>query len=101
MSMFSEGPVTVGICWYHPEDYQECRKLFAATDPLQDTYAEWLKQAEIIELQTKAQGAIVVRTFVDPKTFPKWCKKHGIKKMDSGARSEYSQVKAREMSQEN
>ena len=80
----------VGIIWYHPQDYDRLMTMFPDRRRLPDTYQDWLKKAgEVADSLTK-DGFAVVKAYIDPDTFPEWCRAHGFKKMNMEARSRFA-----------
>jgi len=79
----------VGISWYKPEDYDRMKRMFKDGFRLPDTFEEWLDRAEKAAAQLTADGYVVIRAPLDPETFPKWCRDHGLE-MTTETRSIYS-----------
>jgi hypothetical protein len=79
----------IGISWYKPEDYDRMKRMFKDGWKLPDTYEEWLAEAEKAAAQLTAQGFVVVRSPLDPKAFPEWCRARGLE-MTGETRSVYS-----------
>lgn len=68
----------VGIAWFRRENYAKARKLFKDGHKLSPTYDQWLKRAKRAEKELKAQGHIVEKAYIDPETFPAWCRARGL-----------------------
>lgn len=85
----------IGIAWYHPEDYDACLRIMADRHTLPGRFDVWLAKAEAIEKERTSLGYVVVRAFIDPKTFPDWCRSRGLN-VDSQARMEYANLIAKE-----
>lgn len=68
----------LGIAWYREEDYQTLLGIFTDAELLPATYREWLRRAEKLELKEKLAGRAVVRAYIDPHTFPDWCRERGL-----------------------
>ena len=67
-----------GILWYRTaKDYADMRAILTDADSLQDTYEDWLAQAEQVEKITELDGGWPVRAYMDPSDFPKWCQLYG------------------------
>jgi hypothetical protein len=79
----------VGICWYRPEDYARLMAMFTDRQRLADTYEEWLKEAKKVSGTLTLEGFNIVKVYIDPETFPAWCKKNGLE-MDAKARAQYA-----------
>ena len=73
--------------WYKQEHWDQLRNLFVDGDLLPPTYNDWLKRAEAMLEEIQKQGDIGMKVFIDPKTFPEWCEKKGLK-MNAEARSQ-------------
>jgi hypothetical protein len=89
----------VGIAWYRPEDYDRLKAMFPDGSILPDTYHEWLKKAREVSGTLAVSGETVVKAWIDPITFPGWCKEHGVG-MDVKGRLEYSRQYAAGRSEE-
>ena len=42
------------------------------------TWKEWLKDIEQTEKRIQAQGQHTERVYIDPDTFPEWCRREGV-----------------------
>lgn len=82
-----EGPSIQAMVWYKEEDWDTLMGLFSDSNLLPPSYAEWLTRAEEMVEKVKEGGDLVIKVFIDPETFPTWCKDKG-KEMDSNARAE-------------
>lgn len=80
-------PSIQAMVWYKEEDWDALMKLFTDSHLLPKSYAEWLPRAEEMVKKVEAGGDIVMKVFIDPITFPAWCKEKG-KEMDMNARTE-------------
>jgi hypothetical protein len=80
----------VGIGWFREEDYPAAQALFKPTNYL-PPWEEWLKRAEAMENDFKVQGYIVERVYIDPDTFPDWCRERG-KRIDAQARMDFASM---------
>ncbi len=82
-------PSVVGIAWYrNAEEYDELKAAFPDGDLLPDTFEEWLKLAQMSFDTLAVGGIVVVRAYIDPETFPEWCRDRGLE-MDTAARMEF------------
>jgi len=75
------------LVWYKEEDYGTLRAMFADGDQLPPTYSDWLERAEEKKRQGEEEGDQVVKVFIDPETFPKWCEVKNLP-MDANSRSQ-------------
>jgi hypothetical protein len=57
--------------------YPALLALFEDGNKMPRTWKKWLKIAEEMERGLKAYGHVVMRVYIDPKTFPDWCAAHG------------------------
>lgn len=78
----------VGIAWYRREDYARARKLFKDGDQMFARFDDWLKAAENAKQVEEANGHVVFKAYIDPDTFPAWCKTRGLD-IDANARMEF------------
>jgi hypothetical protein len=80
----------IGLAWFRTaEDYDALGKLMDDGDTFRCTYAEWLSKAGKGEYLLASQGKTVVRAYLDPVEFPKWCLDHGLK-IDSEGRRRFA-----------
>ncbi len=80
-------PSVQAMVWYKEEDWESLKELFDDADKLPKTYKDWLSRAEEMQEKVQAEGDAVIKVFIDPETFPQWCKKKGMK-MNAEARSQ-------------
>lgn len=85
----------IGMSWYKEHDYIRLRKIFDDGDNLPLTYAEWLQKAQNGFDMFTAQGHIVIKAYIDPESFPKWCLERGYG-IDAKSRIEFANLKAME-----
>lgn len=52
-------------------------------------YSEWFSDAKKVERLYKGRGDIVERIYLDPDTFPEWCRARGLN-VDSAARNRFA-----------
>ncbi len=82
-----QAPSLQAMVWYKEEDWNTLMELFSDSHLLPKSYADWLQRAEEMAKQVEGSGDLVMKVFIDPETFPAWCKEKG-KDMDSNARAE-------------
>jgi hypothetical protein len=83
-------PVSVvGIAWYRRADYDRLMSIFPDREELPDTFEDWLSDAQRTYNELLLNGIIVEKAFLDPETFPKWCRANGMK-MDTDGRLRYA-----------
>jgi hypothetical protein len=68
----------IGISWFREEDYPTLLRIFKDANKMPRTWKEWLEGAEKMEKQVKAQGQNTERVYIDPDTFPDWCRREGV-----------------------
>jgi hypothetical protein len=78
----------VGIAWYRKENWEKLLEIFEDAHVLPSTYNQWLKQAEDILRREESLGRIVEKAYIDPETFPAWCRERGLN-VDAKARMEF------------
>ena len=86
---------SLGLPWYHCDDYAFLLTLFSDPDKLPGTFDEWLKRAEHVEKQLQVAGFAVVRVWIRPDAFEAWCAERGIPP-DQRARLSFANEAARE-----
>ena len=68
----------IGMIWYELENYDAVLRIMADRPKLPRTFHEWRMKAEAEEKRFRRDGKIVVRAFIDPETFPDWCRARGL-----------------------
>jgi hypothetical protein len=81
---------SVGIAWYAREDWPRAVSAFSDRLLLPSSYDKWLASAESLADRLRMNGARPVKVYIDPSSFPKWCRLHGLEP-NARARSEYVQ----------
>jgi hypothetical protein len=85
----------VGIPWYRRDQWDQCVAIMADREKLPRTYSEWLHRAQQVVETVKRQGQVPVRAYIDPATFPEWCRAHSLH-IDAQARTDYAAPVARQ-----
>ncbi len=75
------------MVWYREEHWETLKKLFADGEQLPVNYEQWLQRAEEMAAQAQAQGDVVLKVYIEPEPFAKWCRNKGCL-MNSEARSQ-------------
>ena len=83
----NQEPSIQAMVWYKEEHWDALIKLFADSHLLPKKYSDWLQKAEEMVKKVESSGDVVMKVFIDPDTFPAWCKEKG-KEMDMHARTE-------------
>jgi hypothetical protein len=78
----------VGVAWYRLKQWQRLRAISTDADNLEDTYEEWLRQAEQKVAELNALGLFVEKVDVDVEQLIAWCNERGLE-LDGHARSTY------------
>ncbi len=65
------------IAWYLPEQWSKLREISADRDSLEDTYEDWLLNAENMLAQIAGTGTSVQRVTVDVDQLETWCRSRG------------------------
>ena len=78
----------IGVAWYRINQWQRLRAVSIDADNLEDTYEEWLREAEQKVAEFGALGLRVEKVDVDVEQLIAWCNERGLK-LDGGARSMY------------
>jgi hypothetical protein len=89
----------VGIAWYQEADYDRCKALFADGPNFPLSFLQWQDQAEQIRKRCVRNGQIVVKTYIDPDTFPAWCAANG-KNVDASGRTAFASAEAYRVTKE-
>ncbi len=82
----SQQPSLQVMVWYKEEDYSALLEIFDDSHRVPQNFADWHRRAEAMKEQVEAAGDQVMKVYIEPKTFQKWCEKKGIAK-DAEARS--------------
>jgi hypothetical protein len=83
----NQAPAIQAMVWYKEEDWDTLMELFTDSHLLPASYSDWLSKAAEMVKKVEDSGDIVMKVFIDPETFPLWCKTKG-KEMDMHARTE-------------
>jgi hypothetical protein len=90
-------PMIQAMVWYKEEHWDILIAMFSDADLLPKSYSDWLVRAEEKKKEVQDDGDIVIKVFIDPETFPEWCKKKGLP-MDAEARSQLALEVAQDQS---
>ena len=67
----------VGIPWYRREDFPALIAMFE-DGPVFDSFEQWQARAEELEREFQRAGHVVVRAYLDPGEFARWCLRNGV-----------------------
>ncbi len=87
MTSAKQEPAIQAMVWYKEEDWGALMETFSDSHLLPKSYQEWLLRAEEMKKKVEGEGDLVMKVFIDPETFPAWCREKG-REMDSNARTE-------------
>ena len=79
-------PALQAMVWYKEEHYPQLLSIFNDAELLPPLYADWLCRAEEKKAAAEAAGDQVIKVFIDPETFPRWCAEKKLQ-MDAEART--------------
>ncbi len=80
-------PMIRAMVWYKEEHYQKLLSIFDDAELLPVSFQDWLNRAEEKKSEVEADGDQVIKVFIDPETFPEWCKQKKLAK-DANSRSQ-------------
>ncbi|MEN8188467.1 MAG: hypothetical protein ABFS19_01375 [Thermodesulfobacteriota bacterium] len=80
-------PSIQALVWYKEEDWDTLMELFPDSHLLPKTFSQWLVRAEQMIEKVQKDGDIAIKVFIDPVTFPAWCRERG-KEPDMEARTQ-------------
>ena len=86
----------IGVAWYRPEQWETLRNVSVDRDKLEETYAEWLVDAERVVKQLQQQGLRVIKVDVEISDLMLWCEGQRIP-VDGEARSNYAAFKVQQL----
>ena len=94
-------PVRIaGIPWYTAEDYDAAIRVMTDRDKFTAGFDVWLSEAHRVEQKLQGLGYITVRAFIDPETFPDWCRARGLN-INAKARNDFANAAAWEFAVKN
>jgi len=83
----NQAPSIQAMVWYKEDDWDTLMELFPDSHLLPPSYEAWIGRAEEMKTKAEASGDVVIKVFIDPETFPAWCKEQG-RGMNSESRAE-------------
>lgn len=86
----------LGMVWYRAEDYDACRRIMSDQEKFHANYHLWRMDAETHEKRFRREGKTVVRAFIDPETFPDWCRARSLD-INANARNQFAALVAKEI----
>ena len=91
-----EANTVIGIAWYKPEQWQRLLDISADRDNLEDSWAEWARNAEATMRRMSRMGMQLEKVDVDVEDLLRWCQEQGYA-VDGEARAAYTAEKVRQL----
>ena len=93
----SQAHSPVGVAWYEPDQWQQLLAVSVDGDKLEETYDEWVQDAERVIKELRRQGFHVVKVRVKIDELVAWCRKKKIP-VNGEARSQFAAFKLQQSS---
>lgn len=93
MEKLPAGVAAIGMVWYREADYDALMKIFIDSSKLHRSFLQWQDAAEQGRKRYVREGHVVVKAYIDPKTFPAWCEANGCK-LDASGRTQFANQEA-------
>lgn len=91
-----EGTNILGIAWYKREEWPGLLEIAADRDELEDTYEEWLNNAEIRLHEMAEAGINPTKVYINLDELQNWCTAQGCP-IDASARAFFTAEKLRQL----
>jgi hypothetical protein len=91
----SESAAILGIAWYKREEWSRLLEISADRDELEDTYEEWLHNAETRLHEMAEAGINPTKIYINLDELQKWCIVQG-RPLDGSARAVFTAEKLRQ-----
>jgi hypothetical protein len=88
--------LVIGVAWYQPDQWEILRNVAVDRDKLEDTYAEWLADAERVVKQLQQNGLRVIKVDIEITDLMLWCENQRIP-LDGEARSKYTAFRVEQL----
>ena len=92
----SESAAILGIAWYKREEWSHLLEISADRDELEDTYQEWLNNAETRLHEMAEAGINPTKVYINLDELQKWCVVQG-RPLDGSARAVFTAEKLRQL----
>jgi len=89
MTIGGFAPRAIGVPWVRKEDWAAFVAIMKDGDDSPISWEVFNQRSEDFERQRTAEGHTVVRAYIDPETFPRWCAEHGHQ-VDSKGRAAFA-----------
>ncbi|SDH41433.1 MULTISPECIES: hypothetical protein [unclassified Duganella] len=83
----------IALVWYHEKNYDQLKAMFEDGDNLPRTFLQWQDKAEQGRKKFSREGKKVIKAYIDPETFPKWCAANGHR-IDAAGRTAFANAEA-------
>jgi hypothetical protein len=87
--------MTIGGAWYLPEQWNKLKEISVDRNELEDTYEEWLANAEKSVAKISASGVTVKKVIVQISELESWCRAKNLE-INGKSRAEFVANKMRE-----
>jgi hypothetical protein len=84
-----------GVGWYTRKDWNKLKEVSVDSDALDNTYEEWLLNAENSIRQLKEQNIQIIKVHIKTIDLIEWCKDKSVP-IDGKARSQFAAQKLQE-----
>ena len=91
-----ENAARLGVAWYRPEEWSRLLEIAADRDELEDTYEEWLENAEARLQEMAEAGIYATRVDIDVRELQDWCIAHK-RPIDGSGRAVFTAEKLRQL----
>ena len=78
----------IGFAWYRPEDWQRLLDISDDRDKMENTYEEWLDQAEESFRKARDAGIDVIKIYINLDELTAWCAENNLE-INSYSRSNF------------
>ena len=91
-----ESAAILGVAWYRREEWFHLLEIAADRDELEDTYEEWLHNAEMRLHEMADAGVNAMRVYINVDELQDWCIVQG-RPLDGSARAVFTAEKLRQL----
>jgi hypothetical protein len=77
-TIYDYHPRAAGLPWVRKEDYAAFLRICEDAHGLPTTWEKFIEFSEKAEKGFQTDGMIVERVYIDPETFPDWCRRNGV-----------------------
>ena len=85
----------IGVAWYRRKYWDRLLRMFPDREIMQDSFDDWLRDAENATRQMQTQGMIAEHIIIDPDELRTWCEATGVPP-NAEARARYVTEKLRQ-----